>query len=298
MYDMIIVGAGPAGISAAVYAKSRGRDVVVLDENGVGGLIKNVSCITHYEGVLDQETGAEFAKRMQDQADRYNVEVVEEKVIDTKLDQPMKTVVTEQNTYTAPVVIIAAGGTKKKLGIPGEDNPGMYLNAPRDAKTYAGKDVYVIGGADGAVKEALYLSEFANKVYLVCIEPALACIAEFREKVADNDRIEVIAHSALTEVSGNEQVDTLTLTDLNDGSERIITYPGAGIFVYAGAIPNSPLFKGVKTDEAGYILTDESMETNLDGVYAIGDIRAKKVRQVVTAASDGAIAAISASLKN
>lgn len=293
MYDIIIIGAGPAGISAAVYGKSRGKNVLVLEKKQVGGLIGMVSTVTHYTAVVQEESGNTFAERMKAQALSAGVEIRYENVTETKLTGQIKKVVTNKGTYESKTLILANGGSGRMLGIPGENLKGVRLNAPRDGADYKGKNVYVIGGADGAVKEALYLAGIAGKVTIVCVEDELVCIQEFKDKVASYDNIEIMPHSSLTAVYGNGAVEELEFTDNKTGEKQIVKDTDCGVFVYAGIIPNTQMYTELKLD-GGYIPVDDSMQTEIQGVFAAGDIRVKKVRQVATAVSDGTIAGIQA----
>lgn len=293
MYDIIVIGAGPAGISAAVYGKSRGKRVLVLEKKQVGGLIGTVSTVTHYTAIVQEESGHTFAERMKEQALSAGVEIHYEDVIETILTGEIKKVVTNKETYQSKTLILANGGSGRMLGIPGEDLKGVRLNAPKDGLNYKGKNVYVIGGADGAVKEALYLAEIAGKVTIVCVEDELACIQEFKDKVVTHDNIETMPHSSLTAVYGNEAVEELEFTDNKIGKKQIVKDTDCGVFVYAGIIPNTQMYTELKLDD-GYIPVDDSMQTEIPGVFAAGDIRVKKVRQVATAVADGAIAGIQA----
>lgn len=295
MYDMIIIGAGPAGISAAIYGKSRGKNVLVLEKKQVGGLIGTVSTVTHYTAITKAESGKTFAERMKEQALGAGVEIRYETVTETKLKGDVKTVVTDKESYESKTVIIANGGSGRMLGIQGESLQGVRLNAPKDGADYKGKNVYVIGGADGAVKEALYLAKIAKKVTIVCVEDELACIQEFKDKVNSADNIEIIPHSSLTAVFGNERAEELEITDNQNGEKHIIKDKECGVFVYAGIVPNTQMYSELKLQD-GYIPVDESMQTEIKGVFAVGDIRVKKVRQVATAVADGAIAGIQAAV--
>lgn len=206
---------------------------------------------------------------------------------------------TDRGVYEAKRIILANGGTPRKLGIPGEKElagKGMGMNAARDGAAYAGKNVYVVGGADGAVKEALYLAGFAKQVTIVHFEEQLGCIAEFRQKVAAAGNISVRLASRLHAVYGQDQMERLEIASEQDGSIETIEDPGCGIFVYAGILPNTELYTELAL-EGGYIPTNDKMETAIPGVYAAGDIRVKQVRQVATAVSDGAIAAINAAME-
>lgn len=298
MYDILIIGAGPAGISAGIYAVSRGKKTLVLEQAQVGGIIGKVSTVTHYTALMAQETGATFAARMKEQALNAGVEIAYETVTGVELEGEVKTIHTTQGIYQARRVILANGGTPRKLGIPGEvelAGKGMGLNAPRDGASYAGKNIYVVGGADGAVKEALYLASFACQLTIIHFEDQLGCIPEFRNKVDAAGNITVRLGSRLHGVYGKDQVERLEIASERDGTVETIEDPGCGIFVYAGVTPNTQLYTQLELQD-GYIVTNEKMETSIPGVYAAGDIRVKQVRQVATAVADGAIAAINAAL--
>lgn len=298
MYDILIIGAGPAGISAGIYAVSRGKKTLILEQAQVGGIIGKVSTVTHYTALQAHETGATFADRMKEQALNAGVEIAYETVTGVDLVGEVKTIHTNKGSYQARRVILANGGTPRKLGIPGEAElagKGMGLNAPRDGASYTGKNIYVVGGADGAVKEALYLASFARKLTIIHFEDQLGCIPEFRQKVAAAGNITLKLGSRLHAVYGQDQVERLEIASERDGSIETIEDPGCGIFVYAGVAPNTQLYTQLALQD-GYIVTDEKMETSIPGVYAAGDIRVKQVRQVATAVSDGAVAAINAAL--
>lgn len=299
MYDIIIIGAGPEGISAGIYAVSRGKRTLILEKAQVGGIIGKVSTVTHYTAIEKQETGATFAARMKEQALQAGVEIVQAEAVHVALTGEVKSVTTDRGIYEAKRIILANGGTPRKLGIPGEKElagKGMGMNAARDGAAYAGKNVYVVGGADGAVKEALYLAGYAKQVTVIHFEEQLGCIAEFRQKVAAAGNISVRLASRLHAVYGQDQVERLEIASEQDGSIETIEDPGCGIFVYAGILSNTELYTELAL-EGGYIPTNDKMETAIPGVYAAGDIRVKQVRQVATAVSDGAIAAINAAME-
>ena len=298
MYDIVIIGAGPAGVSAGIYAKSRGKKVLIIEKEKIGGLIGKVSTVTHYAGIVTGETGVSFSERLKEQAENAGIEIVYEDVNNVDFKGDVKLVFTNNNTYETKKIIIANGTRARKLGIEGElelAGKGIGLNAAKDGKDYIGKNVYVVGGADGAVKEALYLSQFAKSVTIIHFEDSLGCIAEFREKIKKTSNINVRLGSRLHAVYGKERVESLDISDEKTGSIETISDSGCGVFVYAGTVPNTELYTDLKL-ENGFIPVDEKMETEIKGVYAVGDIRVKPVRQVATAVSDGTIAAINASM--
>ena len=291
MYDIIIIGAGPAGISAGIYAVSRGKKTLLIEKNVVGGLIGKVSTVTHYAGVIEGETGVTLAERMKQQAENAGVEIIYETVKQVELSNNIKKIYTGDAVYRTKKVIIANGMTPRKLGIRGElelSGKGVGLNAAKDGKSYEGKHIYVVGGADGAVKEALYLAKYAEQVTIIHFEETLGCIAEFKEKVSNTSNIELRLGSRLHAVYGVEQVESLEISDEKTGSIETIS-------VYAGTIPNTELYTELQLHN-GFIPVNENQETKIDGVYAAGDICEKQVRQVATAVSDGTIAAIRASM--
>lgn len=296
MYDIIIIGAGPAGISAGVYAVSRGLKTLIIEKNKVGGIIGNVSTVTHYTAVMKNESGSTFATRMKEQAEGAGVEIIYENVTSVSLKGEVKTITTAGSTYQAKRVIIANGSTPRKLGIPGEtelSGHGIGLNAAKNGAEYYGKNIYVVGGADGAVKEALYLSQFARELTIIHFEEKLGCIPEFSRKVEKSGNIKLMLNSRLKAVSGNGLVEKLEVYNEKTNETTTIEDSGCGVFIYAGTVPNTELYTELKL-ESGYIPVNEKMETEINGVYAAGDIRVKQIRQVATAVNDGAIAAINA----
>ena len=233
---------------------------------------------------------------MKKQALDSGVQISYETVTEVQLTGKTKIVKTNSDVYESHAVLLANGTTPRKLGIPGEEaltGKGYALNAAKSAKEYAGKHVYVVGGADGAIKEALYLSRFAKKVFIIHFEDKLGAIPEFTNKLAQLDNVELLLHSRLTEIGGKGQVEWLQLTNEKTGVTTKIEDEGCGIFVYAGATPNTQLYPELHL-ENGYIPVNEKMETMYQGVYAAGDICVKQVRQAATAVADGAIAAINA----
>ncbi|MDD7369506.1 MAG: FAD-dependent oxidoreductase [Berryella intestinalis] len=294
--DLIVAGGGPAGVSAAVYAASRGLDVVLVEARAIGGVIGKVSLVTHYAAVPDGLSGQRFAQLMFDQLASAGVRVAVDPAVRFDLGGDEKLVACASGEeYRAPFVVLALGTTPRFLGVPGER---MYrsMSAVADGPAFAGRTVYVIGGADGAVKEALHLSRIAAKVRLVCVEERLACIAQFRKLVEEAGNIEVVPATRLAGIEGDgSSVRRLRFESVASGEVRTMEDEGCGVFVYAGGTPNTDLVSGQVELRGGRIAVNEGMETSLPGVYAAGDVRDKQVFQVATAVADGCIAGVRAS---
>ena len=286
MFDVCIIGAGPAGISSAVYAVSRGLSTLVLEQKAVGGLIGSVSTVTHYAGILKEETGATFAERLRRQAEDAGAQIVMERAEQVQLSGPVKVIRTGQHVYEARAVIIAGGTVPRKLGIPGEEEfagRGTGLNAARDGQRYAGREMFVVGGADGAVKEALYLSRFAKKLTIIHFEDRLGAIPEFYRRVEQTENIELMLHSRLTEVRGNEQAEELTVEDVHTGRSTVISAGLRNLYLrglrsqYA-AVPG--------TGKAGWLSGDG---TGSDHVHSRRVCRGRYLRQAGASGGDGGI---------
>lgn len=295
LYDVIIIGAGPAGVSAALYATSRGlRTLVLEEESTAGGTLRKVSNVTHFAGFPTKESGVHFAQTLTAQLKQSGAEIVQETVIDTELQKDEKIIKTNKNEYKTKAVIIAAGTTQNKPTFSASE--AIYENhVHNDALKFASKykQALVIGGSDGAAKEALFLAETLEHVDMVVMEDQLGAVPEFAQPIKQSPRIQVYEHCIISAVTGEGQIENVQLKDLHSEEEILLEKTGAGIFYYMGSLPNTEPFKGL-TLEGPYIQVNEQMETNLKGVYAIGDIRAKQVRQISTAVSDGAVGAITA----
>ncbi len=298
IYDVIIIGGGPAGISAAIYSVSRGLKTILLEKSGVGGVIGTVSSVTHYSGIIEEETGETFSKRMEKQAIDSGVNILKEEVLSVYLEDPVKKIQTTNGIYETKTIIIAAGSTPRRLNIPGENallGKGVCISTTKDAMKFSNRNIYVVGGSDGAIKEALYLSKFAKKLTIIHFEEKLSTINEFLNKVNNNDKIELKLNSRIIEIQGTDSIEGFNIQNQNTGHIETVKDKDCGIFIYAGSTPNTNLFHQLKC-ENDYIKTNDKMETNIPGVYAAGDIRVKQVRQVATAVSDGSIAAINCEL--
>lgn len=292
MYDVIVLGGGPAGVSAAVYAKSRGKNVLLIEKNKIGGLIGAVSRVSHYASVQKDETGPEFAEKLRRQLIDSQIEIRYEEVLSADIKSREKSVTTANDTYKSKAVVIAMGCEPKKLPVENADKCETSAPVIQSAEQCIGKICVVSGGSDGAAKEALYLANYAEEVHMVQIMPELMCINEFSEALLNKDNIKVHLSSEIKEIdTENGKISKIVLNS-PEGDVEIIS-DDIHVFTYIGQKPNTEMFKGVLKLENGYIKTD-GVKTDVDGVFACGDICVKDVRQVATAVSDGALAGIAA----
>ena len=295
MYDIIIIGAGPAGLSAGIYASRLGAKTLILEKLNPGGQITLSSEIENYPGVCEVKSGLELMYCWPEQAKKFGCEIkseeVKEIVPSSKLQVPKWKIKTHKSEYTAKAIIIATGATPKKAGFEGEieyTGKGVSYCAVCDGFFYKDKIVAVIGGGDTALEEALYLSKIAKKVYLIHRRDKFRAAPITQKKVFNTKNIEIIYNESVKKVFGNEFVEGIILSS---GKEVKID----GIFIFVGMKINNELVKHlVKLNEWGEVKVDLNMQTSAKGLYAAGDIRQNAVKQVVAAAGDGAIAAINA----
>ena len=300
MYDVIIIGAGPAGLSAGIYAARAKMKTLIIEKAFEGGQIAGTADIENYPGSVQGESGMGLIAKMVEQAKQFGAEKVYETVIDVNLDDDIKTVKTDSNEYQSRTVIIATGANSKKMGSKGEDDligKGVHFCATCDGPFYEDLHVYVVGGGDAAVEEGIFLSKFAKRVTIIHRRDELRAAKVIQERAFANEKIDFIWDSEVLGVKGETKVEEMVLRNRKTGEITTIK-PSEddnimGVFVYIGLVPNTDIFKGkIELNEMGYIPTNENMETNVEGVYAVGDVRAKALRQVVTATSDGATAAV------
>lgn len=296
MHDLIVIGAGPSGVSACLYAVARGMKVALFEKDSVGGLIGNVSTVSHYTALIKEETGESIASRMKSQLENIDIDIYKEEVLSVDLKNEIKIIKTNTGEYKAKSVIIAAGSSPKVPEIKNDENLEIHYNTTKYAQKYIGKEVFVNGGSDGAAKEAIYLSKFAKKVHIIQIADKILCIDEFKKIIDSKDNIDIHLDSSLTEIKGNS--GKINYVSILKGNGELLEYCSEddefGVFAYIGQVPNSSIFEDALEIEGGYIKTNDEVITGLKGVFAVGDIRTKTVRQVATAVNDGAIAAIKA----
>lgn len=301
VYDVIILGAGPAGLSAALYAGRSGLTTLLIEKGADGGQIAVTDEIENYPGQMPEgESGASLIKRMSEQADRFGAVRARDQIQSVDFSGEVKILQGEKEAYRGRYVIIAAGAYARPIGCEGEDKyrgSGISYCATCDANFFRDLEVYVAGGGDAAVEEAIYLTRFARKVTIIHRRNELRAVKSIQEKAFANPKIAFLWDSVVEEVHGAGILQGLTIRNVKTGEKMQIEADPSdgmiGLFGFVGNIPNSGLFQGIlELDEKGYICTDEEMRTSVDGVYAVGDIRVKSVRQVVTAAADGAVAAV------
>ncbi len=295
MYDLIIIGSGPAGLTAGIYASRARLNTLVLEQNFVsGGQIIDTYEIDNYPG-LPGISGMDLADKMSQHAEKLGVAI--ENVIVTSLDLtgPVKKVITDDHVYEAKAVIIASGATHSHLGAPGEEEfagHGVSYCATCDGGFYRKKDTLVVGGGDVAVEDAIYLARLCNKVYVVHRRDELRAAKVLQENLLSLPNVEMVWNSVVKTINGTQKVESVTVTNVKDGSER--TIPVQGTFIAVGISPRSEFAKNhIEMDEKGYIIADETGKTSVPGVFAAGDVRGKQLRQVVTAVADGANAVTS-----
>ena len=291
MYDTIIIGAGPGGLSAGIYASRGGLDVAIIENRSVGGQAQQAADIQNYPGVKSS-SGFDLCYTMMNQCIDFGVEFVFDQIVDCDLSQDEKTIrLASGKTLTAKTVVIASGASSRKLDVKGErelTGKGVSYCATCDGAFFKNKTVAVIGGGNTAAEDALYLEKLAKKVYIVHRRDKLRADAIVAKRLLSSS-IQPIWDSVVQSVEGEDKVTELTLKNVK--TDDLTSLSVDGVFVAIGQTPNSQGFDGVDVTKSGYILTDERMRTNLQGVYAVGDVREKSLRQVVTACADGAIAA-------
>ncbi|MBR5233336.1 MAG: FAD-dependent oxidoreductase [Clostridia bacterium] len=294
MYDIIIIGGGPAGLTAAVYALRANKTVLVLEKGSFGGQITYSPKVENIPGFVSV-TGNEFAEKLVEQALELGAEIEPTEVFSIK-NGDVKTVVTEDGDFEAKAVIIATGAKHRLLGVDNEENligNGISFCAVCDGAFYKDEEVAVIGGGNSALQEAILLSDVASKVYVVQNLDFLTGEKKLSEQLYAKENVEIITGSVVKEIVGNEELESIVITKTADSEDRKIDVKG--MFVAIGLIPqNAPFSDCIGLDSYGYADSDESCVTKTNGIFVAGDCRKKKIRQVATACSDGAIAALAA----
>jgi thioredoxin reductase (NADPH) len=294
-YDLIVVGSGPAGLTAALYAAREGMDVLVVERGGVGGQAGITELLDNFPGFPEGVTGAEFAGRLRAQAEKFGVEILSaQEVSAVGVDGSYRTVSTADGaTYSAYAVLLTMGSTYRRLGIEGEDEligAGVHFCATCDGAFYRGKDVVVIGGGNSAGEEGLFLTKFAKRVTIVTRAPALSASAVVVQKVEGHDDIDVVTGANPVGFETADGRFTGLVVEC-DGERQVVA--GDGAFVFIGLSPNSDLVRGlVDVDEQGFVVSDVGMQTSQSGIFVAGDVRSGSTKQAASAAGEGAAAAL------
>lgn len=299
VYDVIIVGSGPAGLAAALYAGRSRLSTLVIEKIKDGGQIVITDEIENYPGSAEGESGPSLIAKMVAQANHFGAEKVFDTIVDVQLEGDVKVLKGNKGTYESKTVIIATGASPKPIGCPGEKEltgKGVSYCATCDGNFFEDFEIFVVGGGDSAVEEALYLTRFGRKVTMIHRRDALRAAKSIQEKAFANPKMNFMWDSVITELRGEDILTSMVVKNVKTGVETVVEADPEdgtfGVFVFVGYDPQSAVFEGKVEMDRGYIVTDEDCKTNIPGVYAAGDIRVKSLRQVVTAAADGAIAAV------
>lgn len=291
-FDTVILGGGPAGLSAGIYASRGAVSTAIVDINMFGGQPSNYLELENYPG-FQIVGGYDLMEKFEEHADKFGVKKFPMQEIQS-IDLKSKKIITNENEFTAKTIIIATGAQPMKLGVPGEKEfvgRGVSYCAVCDGAFYRNKVVAVVGGGNAAVEEAMYLTKFADKVYLVHRRDELRADKIVQERAFKNEKIEFVWNSVVKEIKGENLVDTVVLENVK--THQIFNLSVNGVFPYIGIVPNVEHVSGqILQDAGGFIVTDETMSTSLEGVFAVGDVRKTPLRQVITAASDGAVGAV------
>ncbi len=292
-YDIIIIGGGPAGLTAGLYTARAKQSSLLIDKGMVGGMITKADQVDNYPGFPDGISGFELGELMQRQATKYSLKIITAEVTAIELEQGQKMVKTTEGNFIAKAVIIASGSERQKLGVPGEKEStgkGVSYCATCDAPFFSGQAVAVVGGGDAAIDEAMHLTKFASKVTVLHRRNRLRATPVLQERAFAEPKIEFRWNTVVEAIEGKDFVERLRLRQVITSGKSILEV--AGVFISIGLKPDTDYLKGVlPLDATGHIITNEKMETEIAGIFAAGDIRAGSIRQAIAAAGDGATAA-------
>jgi len=296
IYDVIIIGSGPAGLTAAIYAGRAELKTLIIAGVKYGGQLMDTTVIENYPGFPEGIKGSELIEKMIAQAQKFNAQIVFEDALKVELQEKIKKVYTFEKEYQAKTVILALGANPRKLNVTGEEKlwgKGVSACVVCDGALFKNKEVAVVGGGDSAMEEASFLTNFASKVYLIHRRDSFRAAVSMQKKVLNNPKIEILYNSEIEEIIGEEKIEALKIKNNQNQSSKLLKVDG--LFLAIGHIPNTQILQGqLELDEDGYITTKNDVETSIAGVFASGDIKDKAYKQIVTATSGGAIAALKA----
>ena len=295
MYDVIIIGSGVAGLSAAIYTGSRSLKTAMFEQaDDVGGVIRRISNVTHFPGVDFNERGDSFISRIKEQVNDAGTEIFNERVQSVNLKSDPKVVTTDNGKYEAKKIIIANGTRARRLDCHNDENDSLIsYDAFADSDKALGKEIFVVGGSDGALKESIFLASLSSKVHLTHQRNKLTAIENFVEEAEAKKNIEIHLNTRVHSVEGDGENTKVTLKNVDTGEEEV--FEGKHfVFAYIGGVPNTEIYDGtgLELDERQYVVTDREMKTNIPGVYAAGDIVSFDIRQISVSAGEGTIAAL------
>ena len=295
-YDLVIVGGGPAGLTAGLYAARARLNVILLEKIVPGGQVVTTDWIENYPGFPEGISGPDLVQKMTAQVQKFDLKIETNAVVSMDLSEPIKKITLSDRVITTHAIIIASGASPKKLGVPGEDTfygKGVSACATCDGPFFKDSVVAAVGGGDTAVQESLFLTKFAKKVYLIHRRDQLRAEAILQERALANEKIEFLWDSVLTGIKGLTDVEKISVQNLKTGDTKEIAVDGC--FIWVGILPNAEFLpEVVELDQYGFIIVDVNMQTSVAGVYAAGDVRSTPLRQIATAVGDAAIAAFSA----
>lgn len=292
-YEVIIIGGGPAGLTAGLYSARSRFSTLLIESALLGGQMTTTDLIENYPGFPEGITGAELSRLMEEQAKRFGAKIVTQEVIEVGLQDDMKVVKTHESNYLCEALIICTGTEYRKLGVPGEKEftgKGVSFCSTCDAAFFKDCQIVVVGGGDSALTEAIFLTKFAKEVTVIHRRDALRGTKIYQERAFGNPKIKFLWNSVVQEIKGDKTVQSILVKNVK--TNEVKEFQTEGVFLFVGLLPRTQFLKGlVKLDEAGYIITDEKCETSVKGIFAAGDCRKQLLRQIATAVGDGATAA-------
>jgi len=295
VYDLIIIGSGPTGMTAAIYASRAMLDFVLFEKSFAGGQVVNTYEVDNYPGIKNV-SGFELTNMIREHVESFNVNTKSDEITEIQIDGDIKKVITNSNEYLAKTIILATGAKWTKLGVKGEEEfsgMGVSYCATCDGAFYKDKVTAVVGGGDVAVEDAIYLARICKKVYLIHRRDELRAVKVLQDELMKLENVEILWNHELQEIKGNEKISEINI--INNKTKETTNLDVDGVFIGVGTTPNSELLKGkVDIDEKGFIIANEDCETNIPGIFAAGDVRKKSLRQIITGAADGAISVYAA----
>ncbi|WFD10458.1 NAD(P)/FAD-dependent oxidoreductase [Tepidibacter hydrothermalis] len=301
VYDLIVIGAGPGGLSAGLYGARAKMNTLIIEKDRAGGQIFTTNEVANYPGSIRNASGPSLIARMEEQCEEFGAKRVKDTIEEVKFDDKIKVLKGKKEEYRAKTVVIATGASPRMLNVPGEKElkgKGVSYCATADGESFTDLEVFVVGGGNSACEEAMFLTQFAKKVTILSRSNHLTAAKSVQAKVLGHDKVEVKWNMEITELKGDGKLEAMTLRNLETGEitefEANKEDGTFGVFIFVGFAPQTKLFDGKIELERGYISTSENMETNVEGIYAAGDCRVKVLRQVVSACGDGAVATVMA----